>query len=78
VAIPLLLDTRASVLEAVLTSWRVVLASPGPLALWAALIMALTLLGMALALLGLIVVVPWLAHASWHAYRDLVVGGAGR
>ena len=22
--------------------------------------------------LGLIVVVPWLAHASWHAYRDLV------
>jgi uncharacterized membrane protein len=27
---------------------------------------------MATALLGLIVIVPWLAHASWHAYRDLV------
>ena len=73
VAIPLLLDTRASVLQAVLTSWRVVLASPGPLALWAALIMALTLLGMGLLLAGLVLVVPWLAHASWHAYRDLVV-----
>ena len=24
------------------------------------------------ALIGLVVVVPWLAHASWHAYRDLV------
>jgi uncharacterized membrane protein len=23
-------------------------------------------------LLGLVVAVPWLAHASWHAYRDLV------
>ena len=23
-------------------------------------------------LLGLLVVVPWLGHASWHAYRDLV------
>jgi uncharacterized membrane protein len=78
VAIPLLLDTRAGVLQAVLTSWRVVLASPGPLALWAALIMALTLLGMGLALAGLVLVVPWLAHASWHAYRDLVVTGAVR
>ena len=25
-----------------------------------------------LAMLGLAIVVPWLAHASWHAYRDLV------
>jgi uncharacterized membrane protein len=23
-------------------------------------------------MVGLVVVVPWLAHASWHAYRDLV------
>ena len=34
--------------------------------------MGLTLAGMVAALLGLIVVVPWLAHASWHAYRELV------
>jgi uncharacterized membrane protein len=34
--------------------------------------MALTVLGMATCLIGLIVVAPWLAHASWHAYRDLV------
>jgi uncharacterized membrane protein len=72
VAIPLLLDRRIGVLAAVLTSWRVVMAHPLPLAVWAALIMALTLLGMATALLGLIVIVPWLSHASWHAYRDLV------
>ena len=38
----------------------------------AGLIMALTLLGMATALTGMVVVLPWLAHASWHAYRDLV------
>ncbi len=72
VALPLLLDRRVSVLAAVLTSWRVVIAHPAPLALWAALILGLTLFGMATALLGLVVVVPWLAHASWHAYRDLV------
>jgi uncharacterized membrane protein len=72
VAIPLLLDRKVSVLGAVLTSWRVVMEHPAPSALWAAIIMVLTVLGMATMLLGLVVVVPWLAHASWHAYRDLV------
>jgi uncharacterized membrane protein len=72
VAIPLLLDRPVGVLAAVLTSWRVVQTHPLPMALWAALLMGLTVLGMATALVGLIVIAPWLAHASWHAYRDLV------
>lgn len=72
VAIPLMLERRIGVLAAVLTSWRAVLLNPAPLALWGALLMALTLLGMGPLLLGLIVVVPWLSYASWHAYRDLV------
>ena len=77
VAIPLLLDRPVGVLAAVLTSWRVVQTHPLPMALWAALLMLLTLLGMATGLVGLVVVLPWLAHASWHAYRDLV-GDAGQ
>lgn len=72
VAMPLLLDRPVDVLTAVLTSWKAVAASPGPLALWAALLWLITGLGMVTGLLGLIVVVPWLAHASWHAYRELV------
>jgi uncharacterized membrane protein len=42
------------------------------MALWAFLIMALTLLGLFSLFIGLIVVVPLLGHASWHAYRDVV------
>jgi uncharacterized membrane protein len=72
VAIPLMLERRISVLGAVLTSWRAVMQSPGPMALWGALLMAITLVGMSTLLLGLIVAVPWLSYASWHAYRDLV------
>lgn len=72
VAMPLLLDRRVTLLQAVLTSWRVVLANPGPMAFWAALILGFTLLGLGSALLGLVAVVPMLGHASWHAYRDLV------
>jgi uncharacterized membrane protein len=73
VAIPLLLDRGdVTIGDAVLASWRAVLESPAPLALWALLIVMITALGMATALTGLIFIVPWLAHASWHAYRDLV------
>ena len=72
VAIPLLLDRRVSLMQAVLTSWRAVLENPAPMAFWAFLIMAFTLLGFASLLLGLIAIMPMLGHASWHAYRDLV------
>lgn len=73
VAMPLLLDRRIGVLGAVLTSWRVVLENPVPMALWAVLLTGLTVLGMLPLLLGLVFIAPWLAHASWHAYRDLVL-----
>jgi uncharacterized membrane protein len=76
ITIPLLLDRRVTLMQAVLTSWKTVLLNPLPLALWAALIMGLTLLGLVSALLGLIVLVPLLGHASWHAYRDLVDASA--
>ncbi len=76
IAIPLLLDRRISVLQAVITSWEAVLNNPVPMAWWATLIMGLTLLGLLSALLGLIAVMPLLGHASWHAYRDLVDASA--
>ncbi len=72
IAIPMLLDRPVGVMTAVFTSWRAVMHNPGPLALWAGLLLALSALGMVTALVGLIPVVPWLAHASWHAYQDLV------
>ncbi len=72
VSMPLLLDRRVSVLEAVLTSWKAVLTYPITMALWAFLLMGLSLLGIFSLFLGLILVVPVLGHASWHAYRELV------
>jgi len=75
VAMPMLLDQRCSVMQAVLTSWQAVLANPIPMAIWAGLIMGFTLLGLGSMFLGLLLVIPMLGHASWHAYRDLVVTG---
>ncbi len=68
----LLLDRQLSLAQAVGASWQVIFANPVSMAFWGALIMLLTLLGFATALFGLVLVVPVLGHASWHAYRDLL------
>jgi uncharacterized membrane protein len=72
VAVPMLLDRDVDVATAMLASLRAVAHNPGPLLLWAVLIVALTLLGFATLLFGLVVIMPILGHASWHAYRELV------
>ena len=76
ISMPLMLDRRVTLMTAVLTSWRVVLANPAPMAVWAGLIMLLVLLGFATALLALVVLLPILGHASWHAYDELVDASA--
>ncbi len=72
ITIPLLLDRQIAIRQAVAASWQVILVNPVPMAFWGAIIMMLTLLGLASALVGLVLVVPLLGHASWHAYRELV------
>lgn len=72
ISIPLLLDKQVKLWQAVEVSWRCVLANPALLAAWAAVLMLLTLVGMATFLIGLIIVIPVLGHASWHAYKELI------
>jgi uncharacterized membrane protein len=64
------------VLDAVLASWRVVIENPLPMAVWAALVLGFTLLGLASLLIGLVFVIPMLGHASWYAYRDVLDASA--
>jgi uncharacterized membrane protein len=70
-AIPLLVDTDRPLLDCVRASWRAVALYPLPLAIWALCIALMVGLGMLTAMLGLVLVVPWLGHASWHAYAAL-------
>ena len=72
ISMPLLLDRKVTVLQAVLTSWKVVVTHPLPMVFWAFLIMGFSLLGIFSLFLGLILIVPMLGHGSWHAYRQLV------
>jgi uncharacterized membrane protein len=73
-SIPYLLDRRESNLfEAVATSVAAVRLNPRPMLLWAVLIVFLVAVGMAPGLLGLAIAVPVVGHATWHAYRDIVI-----
>jgi len=53
-------------------SIRAVGANPVAMGVWATLIMAATALSMATAMLGFLVTIPVIGHATWHAYRDTV------
>ena len=73
-SIPYLLDRRSSnIFEAIATSVTAVRQNARPMLLWAALIVFLVILGMIPGLIGLIVTLPLIGHATWHAYRDIVV-----
>lgn len=72
ISMPMLLDRKVTVLQAVLTSWKAVLTHPFQMTLWALLIMGFSLLGMSTVFIGLILVIPMLGHGSWHAYRQMV------
>lgn len=72
VAIPMLLDRDAHVIAAMAASIVAVRTNWPAMSLWAALIVVFTSVGFATFYIGFAVVVPLVAHASWHAYKDLV------
>jgi uncharacterized membrane protein len=66
-----LLDRDVNLPVAALTSVRVVGTNPATMTLWAGLVMLVTMAGIAL-VLPMVVLVPVLGHATWHAYSDSV------
>lgn len=73
VSIPLMLDRRQDAVTAVFASVRAVARNPGALLVWGALIVLLAVTGFATGFLGLVLTMPLVGLATWHAYRDLVV-----
>lgn len=72
VSFPLLLDRKVGVAAAIDTSLRAVRANPVPMAAWGLIVAGGLALGSLPALIGLIVVMPVLGHATWHLYRKVV------
>jgi uncharacterized membrane protein len=72
VSFPLLLDRDVDFVTAMITSVRAVVTSPVPMIGWAAVIVVLLIVSALPFLLGLLVTLPVLGHATWHLYRRIV------
>src|SRR5690606_12981884 len=68
-SLPFIANREVDVVTAIVSSINAVLRNKWTMLSWAVLILLLTVLGLATALLGFIVIIPWLAYASWHGYR---------
>ncbi|WP_029010156.1 DUF2189 domain-containing protein [Azospirillum halopraeferens] len=71
-ALPMMLDRPVDIFAASLVSAIAVAKNPRTMALWGGLIVLVTGIGLLTAFIGLIIALPLIGHASWHAYRALV------
>ena len=70
-SVPMLLDRRVDAFTAMGVSMAMVWNNLKPMLTWGALVLALFVVSVATGLVGLIVIFPWLGHATWHAYREM-------
>lgn len=71
-SLPMLLDRRADAITAVVTSINATLRNKPAMAVWGAIIVLAVLAGFATMLLGFVVLLPLIGHATWHAYRATI------
>lgn len=69
ISIPMLLDRDIDFVTAMITSVRAVRTNPKVMFGWAVTIALFLFISLATALVGLILLLPILGHASWHMYR---------
>ena len=70
-SLPMMLDKRVDALTAMGTSWALVWNNLSAMLVWGVIVLALFLACAATGMLGLIVIFPWLGHATWHAYKSV-------
>ena len=73
ISVPMIIDRHVSVMTAITTSIKAVRENPLAMFRWAATIAVLIAVGLALFFVGLAIALPIIGHASWHAYKELVV-----
>ncbi|WP_301100523.1 DUF2189 domain-containing protein [Propionivibrio sp.] len=72
IAVPLMLDRKTDAVTAAIASLIACGRNLGPMLLWAVCIVLLVSIGFATFFVGLIVTMPVIGHATWHAYREVV------
>lgn len=72
VSIPMILDRDTDAISAAITSFQVVFGNIWVMLLWGLLVTSLVAVALVPYGVGLLLIGPWLGHASWHAYKGSV------
>ncbi|MGY8959855.1 MAG: DUF2189 domain-containing protein [Alphaproteobacteria bacterium] len=72
ISFPMLFERDTDFVTAMITSVKVVTTSPAAMLAWCGTIAVLIGLSLLSGLVGLVVVLPVLGHASWHLYRRAI------
>ncbi len=73
-SMPMMMDRKSMLVPSLLTSAFAVAQNRNAMILWAAIIVIFTGLGLATAGIGLIITLPLIGHATWHAYKQVMSG----
>ena len=72
VAIPMILDRDTDAISAVIASLQVVAENTVVMVFWGLVLTLMVVVALVPWGLGLLLVGPWLGHATWHAYRGSI------
>lgn len=72
ITVPMLIDRKIDGFTAIRISIKSVINNFWPMMIWALLIVTIVGIGMLTFYIGLLVALPLIGHASWHAYKALV------
>ncbi len=75
-SLPMIMDRNVDAITAIVTSIHAVLRNKKAMLAWACIIVVGLLIGFATLMLGLIVIIPIIGHATWHAYRATIDASA--
>ncbi len=70
-SMPMLARGRQHFATAIASSFAVLAKQPAPMLVWGGVVASLTLISMATYFIAFAVVFPWLAFATWEAYKSL-------
>lgn len=75
-SLPMIADRDVDMITACVSSIHAVLRNKRVCLLWGAIIAVLTAVSFLTAYLGLLIIMPWLAYATWHSYLETLDASA--
>jgi uncharacterized membrane protein len=75
-SLPMIADRDTDTVTAVVTSFNAVLRNKTAMVVWALLIVAAVAAGFVSAFIGLVITIPLIGHATWHAYQETIDSSA--